>query len=83
MNEMLKTSFAWRLAVFVLLLVMGTIFKYGVFHNVAWSFYGLCMIVYPCWPKAWDHWDHKKLTLGCRIAGALAVVIGLMTRFGV
>ena len=83
MNEMLKTSFAGRLAVFVAFLALGLIFKNGIFHNVAWSFYGLCMIAYPCWPKAWDHGYHKKLTLGSRIAGVLAVVIGLITRFGV
>ena len=83
MLEKIRTSFAGRIVIFILLLVMGTIFKNGIFDNIAWILYGLSLIVSPCWPRAWDHWDHTKLTLGCRIAGALAVVIGLMTRFGV
>jgi hypothetical protein len=83
MFEKIRTSFMGRIVVFILLLVMGAIFKNGIFDNIAWVLYGLSLIVFPCWPKAWDHWDHKKLTLGSRIAGVLAVVIGLITRFGV
>lgn len=83
MAEKIRTSFAGRIVVFILLLGMGAIFKNGMFDNIAWILYGLSHIVFPCWPKALDHADHRKLALGSRIAGVLAVVIGLMTRFGV
>lgn len=54
----------------------------GIFQNVAWICWGLMWIIHPVWPKMWDYSDHDKLRKGCRIAGALAVAMGLFTQFG-
>ena len=83
MLEKLRASFAARIVIFVLFMVLATILKNGIFNNIAWIGYGASLILFPCWPKAWDYADHKKLTLGCRIAGVIAIVVGLITRFGV
>lgn len=82
MIEKMMDSFAVRMGVFVAFLIMAVIFKNGIFDNIAWILYGVSLMIRPCWPKAWDHADHKKLRLGCRIAGGLAVLVGLLTRFG-
>ena len=54
MLEKIRTSFAGRIVVFILLLVIGTVFKNRLFDNIAWVLYGLSLILFPCWPKAWD-----------------------------
>lgn len=76
-------SFVVRVGVFIAFLIIATISKNGIFDNIAWILYGASLIIRPCWPKAWDNADHQKLRLGCRIAGGLAILVGVFTRFGV
>lgn len=78
-----KIQLRISLGVLILCFILATVTKQGVFSNIAWIIYGLLWIVNPVWPEAWAHLDHKKMTLGCRIGGAFAIIIGLITRFGV
>lgn len=68
--------------VFLLCIVAAMITKQGIFHNIGWIIYGLLFIINPVWPQRWNYADHRKLKRGARIAGILAVVVGLITRFG-
>ena len=78
-----KTQFRICIGVLVLSFVLATVTKQGFFSNIAWIVYGLFFIINPVWPEMWNHADHKKMTLGCRIGGVLVIIIGLITRFGV
>ena len=74
-----------RICIGILLLcfTLSTITKQGWFSNIAWIVYGSFFAMNPVWPQMWDHLDHKKLKLGSRIAGIIAIIVGLITRFGV
>lgn len=63
--------------------LLATFTKQSLFSNAGWIIYGLFFIINPVWPDTWDWRDHNKLRLGCRIAGVLAILVGLLTRFGV
>ena len=71
------------LGILLLCFVLATLTKWGVFCNIAWVIYGIIWIIHPTWSKSWDWKDHDKLRLGCRIAGVIAIIVGLITRFGV
>lgn len=71
------------LGILICSFILATCTKQSLFNNVGWVIYGLFFIVNPVWPKSWDWKDHSKLRLGCRIAGVLAILVGLLTRFGV
>ena len=71
------------LIVFVVCMVLSFTLHIGLFHNVAWIFYGVLFLVHPVWPKSVDWQDPRKLRLGIRIGAALCIVVGLITRFGV
>ena len=74
---------AWLcVIVFVACMVLSFTLHQGIFHNVAWVFYGALFFVHPVWPKSVDWQDHRKLRLGIRIGAALCIVVGLITRFG-
>ena len=77
-----KTQIRICMGILILSFILAHITKQGVFTNIAWIVYGLFFIINPVWPAMWDHADHKKLTLGCRIGGALMILVGLFTRFG-
>jgi len=84
MNKLTFTT-QMRLSIGILIcsFVLATFTRQGLFNNLGWIIYGLFFIINPVWPKTWDWKDHSKLRLGCRIAGALAIMVGLLTRFGV
>lgn len=71
------------LGIGLLCYILASVVKQGLFMNAAWIIYGLFWIINPVWPQSWDWKDHSKLKLGTRIAGILAIIIGLITRFGV
>ena len=65
------------------LLLLAELTKVSLFNNAAWIIWGLVFIINPVCPKAWEYSDHDKVRLGFRIGGVFAIVIGLITRFGV
>ncbi len=71
------------IGIFICCIVLAILTKQSIFHNIGWIIYGLFFIINPVWPVSWDWKDHDKLRLGCRIAGVLAVLVGLLTHFGV
>ena len=71
------------IGILVLCFLLAIMTKQGIFSNIAWIIYGLFFAINPVWPSMWDHLDHSKLKLGSRIAGVIAIVVGLITRFGV
>lgn len=78
-----KTQFRICMGILILSFVLAHITKQGLFTNIAWIIYGLFFIINPVWPEMWNHADHNKMRLGCRIGGVLVIVVGLITRFGV
>ena len=77
-----KVQFRICIGILILCFVLAILTKQGWFSNIAWISYGLFFAINPVWPQ-WFYGDPKMLKLGCRIAGILAIVIGLITRFGV
>lgn len=71
------------LGIYLLCFFLAHVLKHGWLTNVGWISYGLFWIANPVWPPSWDWRDHSKMRLGIRIAGVLAIMIGLVTRFAV
>ena len=71
------------LGLYSICFILAHVFKQDWLTNVGWIIYGLFFIINPVWPQSWDWRDHNKLRLGSRVAGVLAIIIGLITRFRV
>ena len=71
------------IGLYFLCFILARVFKQGWLTNVGWIIYGLFFIINPVWPQSWDWKDHTILRRSIRIAGVLAIIIGLITRFGV
>ena len=67
----------------VVCMVLAQLFQNGLFHNAAWILYGLGLVVHPVWPESWSWRGPAQLRRAARIAGAICIGVGLMTRFGV
>jgi len=78
-----KVQIRVSLAILICSFVLASFTKQGLFNNFGWIAYGLFFIINPVWPESWDWKDHNRLRLGCRIAGVLAILVGLLTRFSV
>lgn len=76
-----KAQIRVSLVILIFCLILSNLTKQGIFDNIGWITYGLFFIINPVWPDSWDWQDHSKLRLGCRIAGVLAIMVGLLTRF--
>lgn len=61
--------------------VCSTVFKIGIFVNIAWVIYGLLFVINPACPEKSK--DVKNIRLWIRLAGVLCIILGIMTRFGV
>lgn len=87
---MTKLTFKRQCWLSVALILIGcllaTFLKQGVFENIAWVLIGLLYIFHPVVPESFK-WrysgDEKRMQRDARIAGAIAILIGLITRFGV
>lgn len=66
--------------------LMATFLKQGIIYNVGWVLSGLLFVLHPVCPEAWK-WrygdDEKRMKRDFRIAGAVAILFGLLIRFGV
>ena len=71
------------LGIFCLCIALGQLLHNGIFHNLAWILYGLLFLLHPVWPQSWWAADEKKMRRGARLAGVIAIIIGIITRFGV
>lgn len=76
------------LAVGIVLLgfILARLTGWAIASNVGWVLAGLMFIVHPIVPESakWRYaGDKKKMARDSRIAGAVVIVVGLITRFGV
>ena len=85
-NLTFKQQFFIGLAVEVVCFILATTFKKGIISNIGWIFYGLLFVIHPVCPEAWK-WrygdDEKRMKRDFRIAGAVVILFGLITRYGV
>ena len=76
------TAFKKQILLGVILVILANIlafaFHRGLFSNIAWIVYGLLWILHPVCP---EHMDAKKGPLAVRLARAVCILIGLVTRF--
>lgn len=66
--------------------ILARLTGWAIAPNVAWVLAGLLSIVHPLVPESikWRYaGDEKKMARDSRIAGAVVIVVGLITRFGV
>lgn len=77
----------WLMAGIVFLgFTLAALFKQGVFSNVGWVLAGLLPVINPVCPETWK-WkygdDEERMKRDSRIGGAVVIIVGLLTRFGV
>lgn len=66
--------------------VLARLTGWAIAPNVGWVLAGLLYIVHPLVPESikWRYaGDERKMARDSRIAGAVVIVVGLITRFGV
>lgn len=66
--------------------ILARLTGWAIASNVGWVLAGLLSIVHPLVPESikWRYaGDEKKMARDSRIAGAVVIVVGLITRFGV
>lgn len=66
--------------VFVLTIILSHVLQIGFIHNLGWIIYGLLFIINPLPPES-VHGEPQKLKQYARIAGVIAVAIGLLVRY--
>lgn len=66
--------------------ILSTLCKQGIFSNIGWVLGGLLFVLHPVCPESWK-WrygdDDRRMKRDYRIAGAVVIFIGLITKFGV
>lgn len=80
-----KQQFTIGIAVFIIDIVLAHLFQTGLFHNLSWLIYGGLFIVNPVLPESFvSSKIHPKAgIIGCRIAGLICIIIGLLLRSGI
>ena len=66
--------------IFVLTIILSHVLHIGFIHNLGWIIYGLLFIINPLPPEN-AHGEPQKLRKYARIAGIIAVAIGLLVRY--
>lgn len=69
------------LGILVLGFVLSTIFRQGLFTNIAWGLYGALFVIHPVFPIRVT--PRKRDLLLMRLAGLLMVLLACITKFGV
>ena len=81
-----RRQFYIGLAVVIVGFILSTVSKCGIFSNIGWVIDGLLFVIHPVCPETWK-WkyagDEKRVKRDFRIAGAVVILVGLITRFGV
>ena len=76
-----KTQMILGLIFLFLMHICSTVFKNGIFVNIAWITYGLLFVMNPVCPEKAK--SVKNIHLWIRLAGLLCIIGGVITRFGV
>ena len=61
--------------------VLSTVFRQGLFTNIAWGLYGVLFVIHPVFPIRVT--PRKRDLLLLRLAGLLVVALACITKFGV
>ena len=61
--------------------VLSTVFRQGLFTNIAWGLYGALFVIHPVFPIRVT--PRKRDLLLMRLAGLLLVLLACISRFGV
>lgn len=61
--------------------ILSTIFRQGLFTNIAWGLYGALFAVHPVFPARVT--PQKRDLLWMRLAGLAVVLLACISRFGV
>ena len=82
---MKKPDFRQQVIFGVILIVVANalsiILKNGIYVNLSWILYGIGFILNPVYPARVN--DAEKGKNAVRIGGALCILVGLLTKFGV
>lgn len=85
-NLTFKQQFCIQLAIMIGGFILATVLKHGIIYNIGWVLSGLIFVIHPVCPEAWK-WrygdNEKRMKRDFRIAGAVVILFGLITRFGV
>ncbi len=79
-EKLFEKQFRNGIIAIVLGVILSHIFKNGIFSNIAWVFYGLLYVVHPV--DLHSRPLTPKGAVAVRIAGAVIVLLGIVTRFG-
>lgn len=82
-NLTFKKQISICIAVFIMDIVLAHLFQTGLFHNLTWLIYGVLFFINPVWPEEWVNVYPEQREKGVRIAGAICIIIGLITKFGI
>lgn len=81
---MKKITFKKQIFIGIILIVVGNIlafiFHEGLCANIAWTLYGILLIVNPVYPERYSD-DVNRAKWGIRIAGIICVLVGVLTRY--
>ena len=69
------------LGILVLGFVLSTIFRQGLFTNIAWGLYGMLFVIHPVLPIRVI--PQKRDLLWIRLAGLVVILLACITRFRV
>lgn len=81
---MKKVTFKIQMTIGLIIIVAGficsTIFKQGIFSNIAGAIYGLLFVIHPVYPQSIKS---PRMKLYMRLAGIAVILIAVLTRYGV
>jgi len=69
------------IVIIILGFILATIFKKGIFINIAWTLYGLLFLIHPVFPA--NYTPRKRDILLLQLAGSIIALLGLTAHFGV
>lgn len=69
------------LGVLAVCFVLSTLTRQGIFTNIGWFIYGALFAVHPVCPRRYSYVDQVRMKRGLRVAGAVVMVMAVITRF--
>ena len=80
-NMTFGTQMKLGLGILVLGFILSTVFRQGLFTNIAWGLYGMLFVIHPVLPIRVI--PQKRDQLLIRLAGLVVILLACITRFGV
>lgn len=80
-KQTFRVQLSVGLGVLAACFVLSTLTRQGIFINIGWFLYGALFAFHPVWPEQFDGVDQVRMKRGLRIAGAVVMVLAVITRF--